>query len=146
MKYSVSIDIERPLDEVIALFDNPENMKHWMEDLLSFEPLSGIPGEPGAKSRLVFQMGKRKMEMIESILVRDLPREFSGAYEAPGVYNEVRNFFESIGENKTRYTTEQEFHFKGMMKLMALLMPGAFKKQSYKYLESFKRFAESQKA
>ena len=43
-----------------------------------------------------------------------------------------------------RYTTEQEFQFKGFMKIMAFLMPGAFKKQSMQYLKDFKAFAENQ--
>lgn len=45
--------------------------------------------------------------------------------------------------NQTKHVTENEFQFKGvMMNLMGFLMPGAFKKQSYKYLKAFKTFAE----
>ena len=143
MKYSVSITIDKPVNEVVALFDNVGNMKKWMEGLESFEPLDGTPGEVGAKSRLRFKMGKREIEMIETITAKNLPEEFTGTYEAKGVFNIVRNSFEPLPGNKTKYTTEQEFQFKGFMKLMGLLMPGAFKKQSMKYLQDFKAFAES---
>lgn len=143
MKYSHSILIHKPLNEVIALFDNPDNMKDWMKGLQSFEPISGTPGQPGAKSKLHFKMGNRKIEMIETIEERNLPDVFSGTYEAKGVFNRVVNRFEKTGEQETRYTTENEFQFTGFMKIIAFLMPGAFKKQSYKYLEDFKRFAES---
>jgi hypothetical protein len=37
---------------------------------------------------------------------------------------------------------EQEFQFKGFMKIIGFLFPGAFKKQSLKYLVDFKQFAE----
>ncbi|WP_337251640.1 hypothetical protein [Maribacter halichondriae] len=38
---------------------------------------------------------------------------------------------------------ETDFQFEGfMMKTMGFLMPGAFKKQSKKYMEDFKAFAE----
>ncbi len=144
MKYSVSITIDKPVNEVVALFDNVDNMKKWMNGLESFEPLDGTPGEVGAKSRLRFKMGKREIEMIETITAKNLPEEFTGTYEAKGVFNIVRNSFEPLLGNKTKYTTEQEFQFKGFMKLMGLLMPGAFKKQSMKYLQDFKAFAESQ--
>lgn len=144
MKYSVSITIDKPVNEVVALFDNVDNMKKWMDGLESFEPLDGTPGEVGAKSRLRFKMGKREIEMIETITAKNLPEEFTGTYEAKGVFNIVRNSFEPLPGNKTKYTTEQEFQFKGFMKLMGLLMPGAFKKQSMKYLQDFKAFAESQ--
>lgn len=144
MKYTVSIDIDRPIDKVIELFDNPDNLKKWMEGLQSFEHLSGTPGEVGARSKLVYKMGKRDIEMIETVTVRKLPQEFSGTYEADGVFNIVKNKFEKISDTKTKYITEQEFEFKGMMKYFAFLMPWAFKKQSMKYLKAFKHFAEGQ--
>ena len=49
-----------------------------------------------------------------------------------------------MGPNRTKYISEQEFQFKGFMKVIGFIMPGAFKKQSMKYLEAFKNFAESQ--
>lgn len=115
-----------------------------MKGLQSFEHISGTPGQPGAKSKLKFKMGKREIEMIETITVRNLPAEFSGTYEAQGVFNIVKNKFVSLPDNKTNYISEQEFQFKGFMKLIAFLMPGAFKKQSMQYLTDFKNFAEKQ--
>lgn len=146
MKYTCEIEINQPVDKVIALFDNPDNLKKWMDGLQSFEHLSGEPGQPGAKSRLKFKMGKREMDMIETISVRNLPEEFSGFYEMDGVKNNIKNSFKAIGENKTKYSTENEFIIQNnfMMKVISFLMPGMFKKQSMKYLESFKKFAESQ--
>lgn len=143
MKYTQEIIINKPIKEVVALFDNSNNLYEWMEGLQKFEHLSGTPGEPGAKSKLLFKMGNREIEMIETITVRDLPTEFSGTYEANGVFNIQKNKFISIADNQTKHVTENEFQFKGvMMKLMGFLMPGAFKKQSYKYLKAFKTFAE----
>ena len=144
MKYTLEIEIDKPVDEVIELFDNPDNMGKWMDGLLSFEPLSGTSGQPGAKSRLRFKMGKREIEMIETITTRNLPDEFSGTYEAKGVFNILKVTFVKVSDTKTKYITEEEFQFKGFMKLMAFLMPGAFKKQSLKYMTAFKNFAESQ--
>ncbi|MEJ1223851.1 SRPBCC family protein [Sediminicola sp. 1XM1-17] len=144
MKYNVSIDIDKPIDRVIELFDNPENLKEWMEGLQHFEHLSGTPGQVGARSKLIYKMGKKDVEMIETITVRKLPKEFSGTYEADGVFNIVKNKFEKISDTKTRYISEQEFEFKGMMKFVAFLMPWAFKKQSMKYLKAFKQFVERQ--
>lgn len=144
MKYSVEIEINQPINKVIELFDNVDNMKQWMEGLQSFEHISGTAGQVGAKSKLTFKMGSREIEMIETITVRNLPAEFSGTYEAKGVFNIVRNKFQSIGESKTKYISEQEFELAGFMKLIGFLMPGTFKKQSMKYLQDFKNFAENQ--
>ncbi|MTI19973.1 SRPBCC family protein [Fulvivirga sp. RKSG066] len=143
MKYTLEIVIDLPREEVIALFDNPENLKKWQEGLVSFEHLSGERGKPGAKSKLFYRMGKREIEMIETITVRNLPEEFSGTYEADGVYNIQRNFFKEKGKDQTLWISESEFQFSGFMKLMGWVMPGAFKKQSKKFLVAFKEFAES---
>ena len=143
MKYSTEIEINLPVAKVIELFDDPENLKHWQPGLKSFEHISGVPGQVGAKSKLLFQMGKREMEMIETITVRNLPQEFSGTYEVDGVFNIVKNYFVPIDENRTKYISEQEFQFKGFMKIMGWLMPGMFKKQSQTFLENFKNFAEN---
>lgn len=144
MKYTSEIEINKPLEQVIELFDNPDNLSKWMEGLQSFEHISGTPGEVGAKSKLVFKMGKRNMEMIETITVKNLPDEFSGTYEVNGIFNIVKNKFVKLSDTKTKHITENEFILKGFMRIFAFLMPGAFKKQSMKYLIAFKQFAESQ--
>lgn len=145
MKYTVDVIIEKPIDQVIELFDNPDNMKHWMSGLKSFEHLSGEPGQPGAKSLLRFQMGKREMEMIETITLRNLPEELTGTYEADGTLNISQNRFIDINGLSTKWVAENEFQFGGfMMKLMGLIMPGMFKKQTLKFMNSFKQFAEAQ--
>lgn len=145
MKFTCSIEINLPVSRVVELFDDPANLPKWMDGLQSFEHLEGTPGQPGAKSKLVFQTGSRRMEMIETITVRNLPKEFSGTYDAGGVHNIVKNYFESLPGNRTRYTSEQEFQFKGFMKVIGFFMSGAIKKQSQKYLDNFKTFAESAK-
>ena len=147
MKYTCEIEIDLPVAKVIELFDNPENLKHWQPGLKSFEHLSGMPGEPGARSRLRFQMRKREIEMIETVTVRNLPEEFSGTYEAPGVFNTMRNQFHPLGPGKTRYVSYVEFRFTSlMMKIIGLIMPETFKKQTQKYLQHFKEFAEEGKS
>jgi len=144
MKYITEIEINKPIDRVIELFDDSDNLGKWLDGLQSFEHLSGTPGQPGATSRLKFKMGKREIEMVETILVRNLPDKFSGTYEAKGVYNKVDNQFIKLDENKTKYITNHDFQFKGIMKIFAFLMPGSFKKQSIKNLKAFKNFVETQ--
>ena len=145
MKYTVEIEINLPRDEVVKLFDSQENCYKWQEGLQSFEHLSGEPGEPGATSKLEFQMGKRRVEMIETITQRDLPDRFSGTYDAKGVHNVVENRFIELGPDKTKWESENEFQFSGFMKLIGFFMGSAFPKQSLKYMQDFKAFAEEGK-
>lgn len=142
MKYSTTVQINKSLEEVVTLFDNPNNYEKWMEGLLSMELIEGKVGEENAKTRFHFKMGKRDMNMLETVLKRDLPKLYITSYESGPVYNVVENHFKAINNDTTEYTTVHEFQFKGFMKLMGWLMPGAFKKQSLKYLNDFKKFVE----
>jgi hypothetical protein len=143
MKYTCIIEIDRPIDEVVSKFDNPDNLDKWMEGLQSMELISGEAGQPGAKSKMIFLHKNREMELIETILVRNLPDEFTGTYESSMSMSTNTNRFESIDSGRTRMTMDAEFKFNGFMKFLAFLMPGAFKKQSMKYLTAFKAMVES---
>lgn len=143
MRYQTELVINLPLDRVIELFDSFENLKLWQEGLVSHEHLSGEPGQPGARTKLLYDMGRRRVEMIETILTRDLPDEFSGTYDAKGVHNIVKNYFHDQGET-TRWVLDSDFRFHGMMRLMSIFMPSSmFKKQTRQTMEAFKKFAES---
>jgi len=142
MKYTTEVTINLPRQRMIELFDDPANLSKWQPGLKSFEPISGQPGQPGAKSRLVYDMEGRIVEMIETVTVRALPDEFSGTYEAAGVWNGMVNHFYEDG-NQTRWVAEVDFRFSGFMALMSLFMGGTFRKQTRETMEHFKTFAES---
>ncbi len=142
MKYTNELVIDLPRDRVIELFDSSENLVKWQPGLRSFEHLSGDPGQPGAKSKLLFDQGRRTVEMIETITHRDLPDQFAATYEAPGVMNWSSNRFEEIAPDKTRWVAENEFQFSGFMRFLAPFMRGAFPKQTQEFMEKFKEFAE----
>lgn len=143
MKYTVQIDVDVPRERVLALLDDPANMPKWQRGLKEVELLSGERGQVGATSRLVFQMGKREMVMTETIVERDLPDVFASTYDTKGVHNVVRNRFVEVAPDKTRWESENEFVFSSfMMRIVGFLMKGAFPKQSLKYLQDFKAFAE----
>ncbi len=142
MHYTCEISIDKPRDEVIKLFDNPENMKYWQKGLISFEHVSGEPGKNGAESLLRYKMGKRDLEMIETITFNGFPEELHSNYQTKGVTNFQKNSFKE--ENgKTKWISENEFRFSGFMKVMSFFMgKKAFKNQTMSYLEDFKSFVE----
>ena len=143
MKYTSDIIINQPVDKVVELFDNADNLKEWMTGLLSFEHLSGEAGQPGAQSKMVFQRGKGKMVMIETITKNNLPEEFSAEYEVQGTHNIQQNHFKAVTETSTQWVSHTEFKFGSLgLKFMGLIMPSAFKKQTLVFMKNFKDFAE----
>jgi hypothetical protein len=143
MKYTSEIIIDLPREEVIKKLDEPENMKHWQRGLVNYEFLNGTPGTDGAQMKLYYKMGKRDVVLTETITKNNFPTEFHANYSAKGVHNIQHNFFHELDEHTTKWVSETAFQFQGFgMKMMVFLMPGAFKKQSNKFLVDFKNFAE----
>jgi uncharacterized membrane protein len=148
MKFTCTTEIDLPLEKTIQIFDNRANLGKWQTGLVSDERISGIPGETGSKSKIIFNTGKHVIELTETILVKNLPAEMTGLYEHKHMVNTMANRFSVSGENKTRFDAEIEYtKFTGFIpKIMALLMPSIFKKQVQKTLDRFKIFAETEAA
>ncbi|MFD0861206.1 SRPBCC family protein [Sungkyunkwania multivorans] len=143
MKYQNEVVIDKPLEEVISKMDSAENMKYWQKGLISYEHIHGTPGEVGAKMRLTYTMGNSEMAMTETIVKRNFPKEFHATYEAAGVWNMQHNYFSEVDATTTKWISKSEFKFSTFkMKFFGFIMPGAFKKQSRKYMEAFKDFVE----
>ena len=145
MKFKCSVIIHRPLDEVLELFKNPDNLQYWQEGFVSYENLSGTPGDVGSKSFFVYQHGKNRIELEETIMVNDLPEEFTADYVHEKMSNTMTNHFESLTNGHTLYEAYIDYYqFNGwVIKLMVKLFPGVFQKQTQKWLDRFKEFAES---
>jgi len=142
MKYTTELMIDLPRDRVAELFDDPDNLAKWQVGLQSMETIEGEPGDDGAKSRLVYDENGRSVEMVETIIRRAMPEEFSAIYEAKNVRNVNVNRFYETEDGRTRWVQENEFKLRGLMVLMGIFMPGAFSKQTLKDMNRFKEFAE----
>ena len=147
MKYTCTVDIELGIDEVARLWADEGNFKKWQDGFQHIELLEGQSGAVGAKSKILFQQGKKTLELIETIVVNDLPREKKALYEHRDMTNFQSTKFEHLSENKTRYISEVTYtKFNSLLpKLMAKLFPSVFKKQSQKWMDQFKVFVEDPK-
>ncbi|NNF01803.1 MAG: SRPBCC family protein, partial [Bacteroidia bacterium] len=142
MKYSLSNTINAPFDKVIAKFSEPEGAFHWMEGLQKIDRISGKPHEVGAKTDFYFLFKNKEMKISETILEQDLPKSIKFAFVSSMGYNEVEMQFEKLSDDSVKQTNNSYFELKGFMKLMGPIMKGMFKKQSLKYMEAFKKYAE----
>jgi len=144
MKYICSIEIDGPIEKVVALWENEAHFKDWQDGFESIEHLEGIPHTKNAKSRIILD-GDIRIELIETIISNNLPKEKIALYEHIHMTNTQASRFKKIGENKTLYISEVEYtKFNGVMiKIMAKLFPSKFKAQSEKWMKQFKEFAET---
>src|SRR4029434_5206432 len=75
------IEIDRPLREVYAAFNNSDNLPRWISGLQRTEPISGTPGQVGAKTRQIYLERGRIVELIETITATDPLKRFSGVID-----------------------------------------------------------------
>ena len=142
MEYKTDIIIEKPIDEVMELFKNPDNLKHWQSGLQSTKLLKGKSGEKGAKRKLKINIEGRQVTMIETITKCDLPHHWHARYTSNNMRSFQENYFESKGENQTYWKTTSRFEFQGYMRIVGSVLPGIFKRRSERVMKDFKTFAE----
>ena len=99
-----------PIDRVVALFESSKHLDKWQDGFVSLEHLSGTPGEPGAQTRFIYRIGKREIELIETIRIKDLPNIFEGLYEAEAMTNVMTNRFIALDKAQTRREATIELH------------------------------------
>ncbi|MBL8166172.1 MAG: SRPBCC family protein [Anaerolineae bacterium] len=153
MKYTVSIEIALPLEKVAQLLADPAHIPKWLRGVVLHEPLSGMHGQVGTTSRVVMEMGQQKFEATETITRRepadlwDIPKgsvvHFEREIVGEGMWSAGRERLTEAGSDTTLWVSENEYRFSGLlMRLVGLLMPGSFRKQSLQHMQDFKAFAE----
>ncbi|WP_033344108.1 SRPBCC family protein [Catenuloplanes japonicus] len=153
MKYTVSIEIALPLGQAVRLLADPAQLPMWLRGLVSHEPVSGAHGQVGTVSRVVLEMGGQRFECTETVTrlepadLRDIPAGAVVHYEREivggGMWSAARERLSEAGPGLTLWQSENEYRFSGLpMRLVALLMPGTFRKQSRQHMQDFKAFAE----
>jgi hypothetical protein len=147
MKFTCTVEVDISPEQAAALFTDKSTLKDWQNGFVSAEPLSGTEGAVGSKAKLTYDTGKHRMELLETVKVNDLPREFTALYEHEHMTNTMTNRFIPLAGGGTRVETDIHYiKFNGFMpKLMSFIMPGMFRKQTQKWLDEFKAFTEKNK-
>ena len=145
MQYTIETEINQPREKVIKLFDNPDNLAYWQPGFISFTHESGEAGQPGAVSRIRYDHGNGKeFDMIETVKVRNLPKEFSGTFEVPGRMTvQIQNYFHERGPDRTILVAKNEVTFHGFWKLMGFFIGGCSRNESREFMNNLKAFCET---
>jgi hypothetical protein len=98
----------------------------------------------GSKYRLVPKKGK--MVFVATVVARNLPTESHLSLEASNVTVSVNGTFVALSSSRTRLTSEEVFHFKGLLNtIFGFLAWRAIRSVHRRHMEAFKRFAEGQR-
>ena len=131
MTTTSTVTINRPVLEVWAYFDNPDNLGKWLRGHKEFKHLSGERGQPGAKSVHIYEEKGRRMEMEEEIVRRVEGKEFNGILRMKGIMEStIRSQFKDLGDGRTEYNCVVESKFiSPLWKFLCLFMGHSFKKR-----------------
>jgi uncharacterized protein YndB with AHSA1/START domain len=143
MKHRFEIDIDAPIDEVWAAFDNPDNLGRWIRNFRSFTPLSGEPGQPGCTAEIVFEERGKSVKVRATITERRQPDFMAATCETPHGSSLLVHHFESVGNGRTRWSSWRNFTFTGMMKYLSLFTAGSIRKRTEGDMQRFKLMVES---
>ncbi len=146
MRTELSIDIDRPIDEVFPL--TTEHVTEWSITCVEDEVIEEKPGGVGTTFRLVTEERGRKMEFHGTVTEHDAPRRSRVALVGSAFDLDVLYTFEDLG-GRTRVTQASEIRGKGLFRIMLALMGWMMKRAGCKAqeseLESLKRFCETRK-
>ncbi|MFO1095740.1 MAG: SRPBCC family protein [Planctomycetaceae bacterium] len=143
MKIDYTLELSAPRELVWRAFDNPSNLQKWQPSLISFDAVSGMPGQVGARSQLTYREGGHEIVLIETVTLRREPEEFAGTYESDHGVNILSNRFAETGTGLTRWDVLTEMQLKGMAKFMAPMVRGMVEKRVRADCERFKTLLEA---
>lgn len=143
MKHSIKIVLELPIDKVVQILDNNQNLTHWQRGLQSFEHLSGNPSAVGGKMKLNYTLGNKNIVLTKTTTKRELPNKLDFQFDMKGLHFIQKNSFKSTEDNHTEWLIENKFVPTNFFtQMMLIFSPGEFKNQIYQYMIDFKNFAE----
>lgn len=140
MDFTSSVLINKSKEIVAKVFIAPESLKT-MDGFLKKELLEGTLNETGSKNKLIYT----KFEMTETVLENNLPHSFFAQYDHKHMSNTMKTNIEELSLNQTQISCNIEYTiFRGfIIKILAKISPGFFKKQTDKWLIKFKQMVES---
>ena len=137
------IEVDRPLKDVYAAFNNPENMPRWLAGLQRTEQISGRAGEVGSKTRQIYLERGRTVELIETMTAHEPMKRMSGNLEGPGMNCAIHIEFVDKGDRSVVIARTEMQSRSFMMSLMLPFIRGAVRKRQSGDLHRFKKLMEA---
>lgn len=142
MKVSRTVVIERPIDEVWALYDDLDNMVEWQDELQSYELVEGEPDEVGStRNQTIKQMGVTQHLKV-TLLERDPPHRTKSLYEGAQAPFTAEDEFIDLGDGTTEWTATIDVRLNMLQKALELVLKPLASDLTKRNGKNFKEFCE----
>jgi len=144
MRYTCQVELELPRSRVLELMTDPARAAEWMPGLESYTAVQGQAGRPGSVSELRFSGVPGQGLLVEKVERSD-EHHHDVVHLVGPVRNETRNTFTDLPGGGTSWVAEHVFHLPpGMAQGLGPIGEQAFRENTQRSMETFKRWAEQQ--
>jgi uncharacterized protein YndB with AHSA1/START domain len=136
MKINISVEINAPAEEVFYWLGDPERAKVWMTSVTHTEYIQRTPNLIGSTFRETVGEDGRSTEM-RGVIVDFVPNQRI-AFHLQGDYNAADVIFTLMEESQgiTRLTQTADVRFKGITRLLNIVLGRIFKRNITRQSES----------
>ncbi len=146
LTYQTTTQINKPLEEVYDAIANYKKAPLWLSSLKKVEPLSGIPGEAGFKSRYTFVENGR-VAIFDEEVTKVVPYQFFEHYmESKDVILEGHTQFNAVNGGTQIVVSNQVKAKSFWMKLMFPFLKGMMKKRQEQDFKNLKELVENEQS
>jgi uncharacterized membrane protein len=139
-----SIDIDKPFDEVWAVFDDPSLQPKWLGMMTSFKQAKGNGNEKGAVQKVTFKRDSGETELTVTILKHDPSGEVVARYEGMQLPFVLTSRFNPVDEDSTEWAAEIEVKLNLIQKPLGPVLKGAMGNLAAEMGSDFKTYVEAQ--
>lgn len=129
--------IDRPLDEVWAVFDDAEAMVEWQGNLVSFEEVSETVSLQTVRNAGINQ------ELTVTLLEHEAPKFAKSRYEGAQVPFEVTNTFTAVDDGSTEWCAVMDLKLNLLTKALGPVLKPVMQELIKRNGRDFKTYVES---
>ena len=93
MAYTCYIELDHPIDDVVQVWSDPNNLSSWHEQFMKYEMLHGDYIQPGAQTRLFYAIVEKPTCMVKTIISNTLPAEIVYEYQTDEFTSRITETF-----------------------------------------------------
>lgn len=138
-----SIIIDKPFDEVWAVFDDPSLQPKWLGMMKSFKQVKGKGNAKGAVQSVVFTRDSGDTELTVTILDHDPSGQVVARYEGMQLPFVLTSNFIELDDDSTEWTAEIEVKLSLLQKALTPVLKGAMGDLAKQMGTDFKEYVES---
>lgn len=137
MKAEHRVVIDRPIEEVWAVFDDPDAMVEWQDNLISFEEVSESVSLQTVRNAGINQ------ELTVTLLEYEAPVLAKSRYEGAQAPFEVTNTFTAIDDGSTEWLAVMDLKLNLLTKALGPVLKPVMNELVKRNGRDFKNYVES---